>query len=1210
MTDQIDMYVTKRNGEKEVLSYNKILTRTKSVGKEFGLEMNYTGLVMKVIDQLFNNIKTSEIDELMAQQCASLGVHDYRFSKLAGLLVISNHQKEVNQSFYENTKYVYENNPGYLHEEYYQIVNRYHVELENMIQHERDYLIDFFGFKTLERAYLIKVNKKIHERIQHLWLRVAIQIHGDNLERVKETYDGLSQKYFIHATPTLFNAGTARPQLSSCYLLGMESDSIDGIFNTLKDCASISKWAGGIGLHIHNVRAEGSHIVGTNGTSNGIVPMLRVFNNTARYVDQCVVPETYIYTTEGPKQIQYVKSGIDHIFNQTGGVEVVQNVLEHAYSGDILKINTVHSIEPLMVTEEHPILSIQGQKRGLNYTTIKNRIEKKLVNIDYHDARDIDNETLIAFSIPQHSVDNSKISEDDCYMYGLMLGDGCANNKSMNFKITLGTHAKSEQINFVKQYLSNKFIHYTISDNGNENGNTTSIIWSRNIDFPFRYADLYNDNKEKSITPMMLNLPIEKSSMIIKGLIMSDGCVYNEIVFDNTSRPLVEQFKYLLLKMGVLSSGYIRDRRGECHEIRDGEFITTKKICYSIRVPKTKEICKLLNIDTPSCFVKFFRHENLLFTRVESITKTSYTGVLYDLQMEKEHNYMIHNGIIHNGGGKRSGSFAMYLEPWHGDIEKFLELRKNHGDEEARARDLFYALWIPDLFMEKVEKNEDWYLMCPNISKGLHEVYGDDFKQLYEKYISEGKFIKKMKARDLWFQVLDSQMETGTPYMLYKDACNKKSNQKNLGVIKSSNLCTEIIEHSDADETAVCNLASISLSAMVNQETKEFDYNKLCEVTKIVTRNLNNVIDINFYPTDKTYRSNMRHRPIGLGVQGLADALAMMDIPFHSERALEVNKNIFETIYYGSMYQSNQLAMERQKEMKELRELLKNDADSYFHLINSLMRTEFYSDKVMFQDEQIFNLYHKLRPLYAEIFGKENVRRDMDKVGAYSSFEGSPLSEGKFQFDLWNVTPGSGMYNWEELRHNVMKYGVRNSLCVAPMPTASTSQILANNECFEPFTSNIYTRRTLAGEFIVINRYLMKELTDMGLWTAKMKDKIIENKGSVQNIDNIPESIKEKYKIVWEIPMKHVITMARDRGAYICQSQSMNLWLEDPNYKNLTAMHLYSWKSGLKTGIYYLRRKAKHQAQQFTIEPELKASSEQQDSNEPEEPEECLMCGA
>ena len=784
-TEQIDMHVVKRNGESEVLSYNKILTRTKNVGKEHNLNVNYTGLVMKVIDQLFNNIKTSEIDELMAQQCASMGVHDYQFAKLAGLLLVSNHQKEVNPSFYENTLYIAENNPGYLHNEYIHIVKKHKDYFESILEHSRDYLIDFFGFKTLERAYLIKVNKVIHERIQHLWLRVAIQIHKENLERVKETYDGLSQKYFIHATPTLFNSGTARPQLSSCYLLGMEDDSIDGIFNTLKDCAAISKWAGGIGLHIHNVRAQGSHIIGTNGTSNGIVPMLRVFNNTARYVDQ--------------------------------------------------------------------------------------------------------------------------------------------------------------------------------------------------------------------------------------------------------------------------------------------------------------------------------------------------------------------------GGGKRNGSFAMYLEPWHGDIENFLELRKNHGDEEARARDLFYALWIPDLFMEKVEKNEDWYLMCPNISKGLHDVYGDEFKTLYEKYVSEGKFIKKMKARDLWFQILDSQMETGTPYMLYKDACNEKSNQKNLGVIKSSNLCTEIIEHSNADESAVCNLASISLSSMVNQETKEFDYHKLCEITKIVTRNLNNVIDVNYYPTDKTYRSNMRHRPIGIGVQGLADALALMDISFHSDKALEVNKLIFETIYYGAMYQSNILAMERQEKMKKLRDMLDNDANSYFHLLRSLMQSEFYNDKVMFEDAAIFDLYHEIRPLYAELFGRDGVSRDINMVGAYSSFEGSPLSEGKFQFDLWHKPPTSGMHNWEQLRHNIMKYGVRNSLCVAPMPTASTSQILANNECFEPFTSNIYTRRTLAGEFIVINRYLMKELTELGMWDSKMKDKIVEFKGSIQNIDGIPEHIKEKYKIVWEIPMKHVISMARDRGAYICQSQSMNLWLEEPN---------------------------------------------------------------
>ena len=613
----------------------------------------------------------------------------------------------------------------------------------------------------MERAYLIRNNNKVIERIQHLWLRVAIQIHGEDLPMVKETYDALSNKEFIHATPTLYNSGTKRPQLSSCFLLGMEDDSISGIFNTLSDCAAISKWAGGIGLHIHNVRAEGSPIKGTNGTSNGIVPMLRVFNNTARYVDQ--------------------------------------------------------------------------------------------------------------------------------------------------------------------------------------------------------------------------------------------------------------------------------------------------------------------------------------------------------------------------GGGKRNGSFAIYLEPWHADIENFLDLRKNHGDEEKRAKDLFYALWIPDLFMEKVEKNEEWYLMCPNQSKGLSDVYGDKFKQLYNSYIENGTYIKKINARELWFRILDSQMETGTPYMLYKDACNQKSNQQNIGTIKSSNLCCEIVEYSDNTQSAVCNLASISLSTMVKD--KVFDYDKLHKTTKIVTNNLNKLIDVNYYPTNKTEKSNNLHRPIGIGVQGLADVFALMDVAFESAEAVEINKNIFETIYHASMEKSMELS--------------------------------------------------KIE-------------------GSYSSFQGSPLSEGKFQFDLWNVKP-SDRYDWNILRQDIMKYGVRNSLCVAPMPTASTSQILSNNECFEPFTSNIYTRRTLAGEFIVINKHLMKELIDLNLWNSKMKDKIIEDKGSIQNIEGISQHIKNKYKIVWEIPMKSIINLAKDRGAFICQSQSMNLWIEEPNYKILTSMHLYSWKSGLKTGLYYLRRKAKHSAQQFTIVPET---------------QECVTCSA
>jgi ribonucleoside-diphosphate reductase alpha subunit len=758
----MDLFVIKRNGDKEILSYEKISQRIKQLN--YGTSIQSAGLVMKILDQLHDNILTSKIDELISEQCASMGIHHYDYSILSGRIIISNHQKEVNPLFSVYMEKI-RGIPNYISDTYYNIALKHMDYFESILDHSRDFLIDYFGFKTLERAYLIRANGKVVERIQHLWLRVAIQIHGEDLVEVKNTYDSLSQKEYIHATPTLFNSGIFRPQLSSCFLLSMEEDSIDGIFNTLKECANISKWAGGIGMHIHNVRAEGSPIHGTNGTSNGIIPMLRVFNNTARYVDQ--------------------------------------------------------------------------------------------------------------------------------------------------------------------------------------------------------------------------------------------------------------------------------------------------------------------------------------------------------------------------GGGKRNGSFAIYLEPWHADIEPFLDMRKNQGDEEMRGRDLFYALWIPDLFMEKVEKNEDWHLMCPNQSKGLADVYGDDFKKLYNSYVEQGNFLKKIKARDLWFRILDSQMETGTPYMLYKDACNQKSNQKNLGTIKSSNLCCEIVEYSDDKESAVCNLASISLSSMVKDTV--FDYEKLHRVTKQVTFNLNKLIDVNFYPNEKTRRSNQKHRPIGIGVQGLADALALMNLPFEGKEAQETDRMIFETMYHASLEKSMEMA--------------KIDVP-------------------------------------------------------YSSFDGSPLSQGKFQFDLWKVTP-SDRYDWNILRQEIMTHGVKNSLCLAPMPTASTSQILGNNECFEPFTSNLYTRRTLAGEFMVINRYLMKELIDLGIWNMKLKDKIIEHKGSVQKIEEIPEEIRKKYKIVWEIPMKHIIDRAKDRGAFICQSQSMNLWCEDPNYKILTAIHLYAWKAGLKTGMYYLRRKAKHQAQQFTVVPENKSSSA--------EPE-CVMC--
>jgi ribonucleotide reductase alpha subunit len=803
MSLEQEMKVLKRNGRYENIGFDKILKRVKSIGIECGIKLNYTTFVMKVIDQLYDGIPTTKIDELTAEQCAALSVQHPDYNTLAGRIVISNHHKNTDSSFFSVMKKLYEftdihnKQHSIVSSEFFSIVEKHKTEFDDMIVHNRDYLIDYFGFKTLERAYLMKYNNVIVERPQYLWLRVAIGIHGNNLEKVKTTYDLMSQKYFTHATPTLFNAGTPKPQLSSCYLLALEDDSISGIYSTLKDCAQISKWAGGIGLHIHNVRAQGSHIRGTNGSSNGIVPMLRVFNNTARYVDQ--------------------------------------------------------------------------------------------------------------------------------------------------------------------------------------------------------------------------------------------------------------------------------------------------------------------------------------------------------------------------GGGRRNGSFAIYLEPWHADIDNFLELKKNHGDEEMKARDLFYALWIPDLFMERVNSNGEWTLMCPDECPGLSDAYGDEFVKLYTDYETKNKGRKTIKARDLWFRIMDSQMETGTPYILYKDAANKKSNQQNLGTIKSSNLCTEIIEYSDDKETAVCNLASIGLSRFV-REDKLFDYEKLHEVTKVVTDNLNRVIDINFYPTDKTKRSNLRHRPIGLGVQGLADVFALMNVPFTSDDARSINKKIFETIYHASMEQSMEIAKERYTLIQEGKK------------------------------EDIYNEY-------------EIKLEDKSFCGAYSSFEGSPLSKGIFQFDMWNVTP-STTFNWESLRHDVIKYGVRNSLLVAPMPTASTAQILGNNECFEPFTSNIYTRRTIAGEFIIVNKYLMKELIELKLWDEDLKNNIISNNGSIQHIQGIPIHIKDKYKIVWEIPMKHLIDMAKDRGAFICQSQSLNLWMEEPTYKSLTSMHFYSWKAGLKTGIYYLRRKAKHQAQQFTIEPDKK--------NVPQEDEHevCEMCSA
>lgn len=1141
--DDEEMNVVKRNGEKETVSFDKILQRIKKTGNEVNIQLNYTALTMKVIDQLFDGITTRQIDELTADQCASLASTHPDYNILAGRLIISNHQKNTSSLFSDVVDRLYHfkdkhgKSSSLVSQSLFDIVTDNREQIDAICDYSCDYLIDYFGFKTLERAYLMKIGNEIVERPQHMWLRVAIGIHGTNIERVAETYHCMSHKYFTHATPTLFNAGTPRQQLSSCFLIAMEDDSISGIYNTLSDCANISKWAGGIGLHIHNVRATGSHIRGTNGTSNGIVPMLRVFNNTAKYVDQCIHPETIIYTTHGPKQIQHCEMGVTSIYNMHGETEVIGNVLEHTYNDKMLEIHTMHSIFPLQITPEHPVYALRNQKKGLNYKVIRNRLEKKLVDIDWVEAKELDTDDMIAYSIPTYELDHSTLTQDDCRMYGIILGDGSLNNSNNGSGyISLHTHNKKEMCKFILKYFESRCIQCDMT----VDANTTRIRWNKHIELPFRYNDFYDENKQKRILPKWLNLPLDKSKQILKGLIETDGC-YNisELVFDSTSLNLIESVRFLCLKMGILTSGYVRDRVGEKHYTANG-VIENKRIAYCLRIPRTKDICNLMGFEyKKDQFFKFFRYDNLIFSRVQSIRETTYNGIVYDLQMSKEHNYMIHNGLIHNGGGKRNGSFAIYLEPWHSDIEVFLQMRKNHGDEELKARDLFYALWIPDLFMERVKSDGVWTLMCPDECPGLADVYGDEFKELYEKYELRGMGRKTVSARKLWFQMLDAQMETGTPYLCYKDAANRKSNQSNIGVIKSSNLCTEIMEVSTKDETAVCNLASIALPAFVDtsQSPPVYNFKELHKIARIVTYNLNKVIDVNYYPTPKTKTSNDKHRPVGIGVQGLADTFIQMGFNFDSNQAKTLNRDIFETIYHAALEESCLIA----------------------------------------QNE-----------------------------GAYSSFEGSPASRGILQFDMWNVVPDNNRYNWDNLKDRIKQHGLRNSLLLAPMPTASTSQILGYNECIEPITSNIYSRRTLAGEFIVANKYLMRDLINLNLWNDDVKNNIISNNGSVQQIETIPQEIRDKYKTVWEIPMRTVIDMAADRGAYICQSQSLNLWLEDPNYNSLTSMHFYAWNKGLKTGIYYLRRRGRHQAQQFTIEPDKK----NQDDKEEEEDDICDACGS
>ena len=1186
-------YVTKRNGDREKVYFDKINYRIEKLCE--GLKINPTRVTRDITKEMYNGIHTWELDELGAQIAASLCTEHPDYNTLASRIIVSNHHKNTSPSFSEtmtmlyNNRDIHGNHSPLISRELFDTTNLNAAKLNDTIKYERDYYFDYFGFKTLERSYLMRlkgsgdtestlpgvkqdIKGRIVERPQHMFMRVSLGIHGSNIRDAINTYNLMSNKYFIHATPTLFNAGTRRPQLSSCFLLAMKEDSIDGIYSTLRDCALISKWAGGIGLHVHNIRAKNSAIRGTNGISNGLVPMLRVFNNTARYVDQCLIPDTIIYTSKGPKPICEVVTGETQIYNLKGELETVSQVLEHEYSGEILEVNVSSSIDPLIITPQHPVYSITGQSKGINYNVIRKRLERNLIKPDWVEAGDLTANDFVGFPIPQTETDISSITMDDCYMYGLILGDGSLNKSGTNYGyLSLNSESKRHIIEWVTEYFKAKFIDFRVERS--ETRKLVRIYWNKSVNLPFQYSDFYM-NHDKHCSSRFLNLPIEKSSFILKGLIDTDGSIGNEILFDSTSRNLIESVRLLCLRMGALTGGYKRDRRGESHITKYGDTITNKLLSFSLRIPKTTEICNLLgtrsnvsNNETGK-FFKFFRHGDILYSRIKDINSKQYNGVLYDLQMPNEHNYLVHSGLVHNGGGKRNGSIAIYLEPWHADIFDFLLLKKNHGNEEDRARDLFYALYICDLFMKRVREGGNWTLFCPDEAPGLSDTFGDEFEKLYTRYEEEGRGKKTIEAQKLWTAILESQIETGTPYMVYKDACNRKSNQQNLGVIKSSNLCTEIVEYSDREQFAVCNLASIGLPRFVGENG--FDFTKLEEVVKVMTRNLNKVIDINFYPVPETKRSNTLHRPIGLGVQGLADVFAKLGYPFASEEARKLNNDIFETIYYASMTASMELSREREEIIKEFKEYSDNP--------------ELY-DSMADNETEFQEMLDKMRSENS-IIDEEIDRTEF--LGSYSSYIGSPLYNGKLQFDLWERESPAKYplrHNWDSLRSEIKKYGVRNSLLLAPMPTASTSQILGNNECFEPFTTNIYIRRTLAGEFIVINNHLINELIKLGVWNNDIKNRIIEANGSIQGIEEIPDNIRNTFKTVWETSNKVLIDMAADRGRFICQSQSLNLFVEKPNFNNLSSMHMYAWKSGLKTGLYYLRTRPVAQAQKFTIEP-------------------------
>ena len=1158
MDNTTEMRVIKRNGELEDLTFDKILNRIRKLGQYAGILVNYQSLVMKVIDQLYDKIPTSKIDELAAEQCAVMSTNHPDYATLAGRIVVSNHQKNTDPLFTNVMKELYEfkdihgKNYSLVSDSLWEFTEKYKKELNSMIVHDRDYLIDYFGFKTLDRAYLFKIGNKIIERPQHMWLRVSVGIHGEienpnALNLVKETYDLMSQKFFTHATPTLFNAGTPRSQLSSCYLIAMEDDSIEGIYNTLKDTALISKYSGGIGLHIHNIRAKNSHIRGTNGKTDGLVPMLRVFNNTARYVNQSGKRNGSfaIYLEPWHADIEdFLEMKKNH-----GDEELKARDLFYAlWISDLFMERVKNNGKwSLMCPHECPGLSdFYGEKFVELYEQYESegKIRKSVNARDlWFKILDAQMETGTPYLLYKDSA-NAKSNQQN-------LGT----IKSSNLCVAPETLILTEKGHLEIQTIVNQIVKVW-------NGSEWSEVTIKKTGEDQELLDIYTDDGSKlTCTPYhKFYIQNNYSTSSIEKVEAKDLKPNDKLI--KCEYPIIDGCENMLYPY--------------THGFFCGDGTYTNKTdepehCCKFKALKVHYFCKRhLAYETDNYLLdkEYILEDEELLCQAKSYVKKPMAYLYGDKQKLLE--YIEKRSYTNDEKSKRINVLlpvdlnekfdipSYYcclkdkLDWFAGYCDADGTISKNGENEQLQVSS------INKEFLEGIKLLLQTCGINPKIklSQNRTESYLPDGKGGY-KYFDVKPIYKLLitscdlyNLHNLGFKpkrlIISGNKPSRDAKQFIKILKVENNNRiddtycftepkKNMGIFNGiiTGQCCEIIEYSDDKETAVCNLASIALPTFVDQFTKKFDYDKLHKVSKVVTNNLNRVIDINYYPTNKTKTSNMKHRPIGIGVQGLADTFVLMDIPFHSEEAKEINKLIFETIYHASLKRSNEIAI------------------------------------------------------------KDNV---------YETFWGSPASKGILQFDMWNVTP-TDRYNWSSLKDSIVKHGLRNSLLVAPMPTASTSQILGFNECFEPFTSNLYSRRTLAGEFVIVNKYLMKELIELGHWNEQIKNNIIANKGSVQQLTMLPEHIRNKYKIVWEIPMKHVIDMAADRGAFICQSQSLNLWVEDPTYNTLTSMHFYSWKKGLKTGIYYLRRKAKHQAQQFTIEPEQQQVEEERD-------EICEMCSA